>query len=333
VAVGDRVARGQIVARVSQTETEQRYRSAIEALHERERERDELFGAIKRELEIKVANVAAQKSGLEQVMAAARKRIDFLTEAVAGGETLAARGLTTRKDLEDRRAELYATEQRITDSQNEIQRIEGQQREVESQRELDRLAAQVKVNEARRQMEQLAATLERDSQLTSPIDGDVIEIKVSPGGVLAAGTPVVAIEAAGTGLEAIIYVPADRGKTVQPGMEVQIEPSSVKREEFGAMIGKVATVSGFPVTPEGMAAVLHNDALVQRFSKEAAPYAVLVRLERNPGSATGYRWSSGPGPPIRLSTGTLARAEITTREQPPIDLVVPIMRRLSGIGG
>ena len=47
---------------------------------------------------------------------------------------------------------------------------------------------------------------------------------------------------------------------------------------------------------------------------------------------TGYRWSSGSGPPTRLSTGTLARAEVTTREQPPIDLVVPIMRRLSGIG-
>jgi HlyD family secretion protein len=333
VSVGDRVTLGQIIARVSQTETEQRHRSAVEVLQERERERDELFAAIKRELEIKAANVAAQKSGLLQVIAATEKRLAYLTDAVAGGESLNARGLTTRRELEDRRAELSATQQRMTDSQNEIQRIEGQQREAESQRDLDRLASQFKVNEARRQMVQLAGTLERDSQLSSPIGGQVIEIKVSTGGVLAAGTPVVAIETEGASLEAVIYVAADRGKNVQPGMEARIEPSTVKREEFGTMIGKVETISGFPVTPEGMAAVLHNDALVKRFSQEGAPYAVLVRFERDPGSVSGYRWSSGPGPRLQLTAGTLARAEITTREQPPIDLVVPIMRRLSGIGG
>jgi HlyD family secretion protein len=99
------------------------------------------------------------------------------------------------------------------------------------------------------------------------------------------------------------------------------------------MIGKVSTISAFPMTPEGMAAVLHNDALVRIFSQEGASYAVRIALARDERGITGYRWSSGAGPALRLSTGTLARAEVTTREQPPIDLVVPIMRRLSGIGG
>jgi HlyD family secretion protein len=182
-------------------------------------------------------------------------------------------------------------------------------------------------------MEQLAGTLDRDSRLASPIDGQVFEIKVSAGGVLTAGTPVVAIESGGTSLQAIVYIPADRGKNVEPGMEVRVEPSTIKREEFGTMIGKVATISEFPVTPEGMAAVLHNDILVKRFSQEGVPYSVVVQLQKDPASFSGYHWSSGDGPPIRLSTGTLARAEVTTRERPPIDLVVPVIKRLSGIGG
>ena len=333
VAIGDKVTQGQIVARISQTETEQRRRSAIEVLHERERERDELNAAIKRELEIKATNLAAQKSALEQVIDVTQKRAAYLTEAVTSGESLNTRGLATRRELEDRRADLATTQQRIIDSQNEILRLEGAQRETEQQRELDRLAAQFKVNDARRQVDELAATIERDSQLMSPIDGQVIEIKVSPGSVLAAGTPVVAIETEGNGLEAVVYIPADRGKTVAPGMEARVEPSTIKREEFGTVIGKVATISAFPMTPEGMAAVLHNDALVRIFSQEGAPYAVRIVLARDERGVTGYRWSSGAGPPLRLSTGTLARAEVTTREQPPIDLVVPIMRRLSGIGG
>jgi HlyD family secretion protein len=333
VGVGDRVTQGQIIAHIAQTDTEQRHRNAAEVLREREHEHKELMAAIKRELEIKAANVAAQKSGLEQIIAASQQRRAYLTEAVAGLEGLNAKGFITRRELEDRRANLASTQQRITESQNEIQRLDGQLREAETQRELDRLTSQFKVNEARRQMEQLAGTLERDSRLMSPIDGQVLEIKVSSGGVLTAGMPVVAIESEGTSLEAIIYVPADRGKNVEPGMEVRVEPKTAKREEFGTMIGKVATISAFPVTPEGMAAVLHNDALVKRFSQEGAPYAVLVQLEQDPAAFSGYRWSSGGGPPIRLNTGTLARAEVTTRERPPIDLVVPIMKRLSGIGG
>jgi HlyD family secretion protein len=82
-----------------------------------------------------------------------------------------------------------------------------------------------------------------------------------------------------------------------------------------------------------MAAVLHNDSLVKRFSKEGAPYAALVRLQRDDSTATGYRWAVGSGPALKLTSGTLTRAEITTREQRPLDLVVPMLKRLTGIAG
>jgi HlyD family secretion protein len=48
-------------------------------------------------------------------------------------------------------------------------------------------------------------------------------------------------------------------------------------------------------------------------------------------TVSGYRWAVGQGPAIRLTSGTLVRAEITTRKQRPIDMVVPIMKRLTGI--
>ena len=332
VVVGDHVKQGQVIAHVAQTDVEQRYRDAMEVVKEREHEHSEFAAAVKRELDIKASNVAAQKAGLEQIVAAAQKRVAYLVGEVAGLESLNAKGFVTRRELEDRRMELSSTQQRITESQNEMQRLEGQMREAESQRQLEALASRFKVNDARRQMEDLAGILERNSRLLSPMGGKVLEIKVSAGGVLSAGTPVVSIETDGGSLEAIVYLPADRGKNVQPGMEVRVEPSTVKREEFGTMIGTVATASAFPVTPEGMAAVLHNDALVKRFSQTGAPYAILVRFQPDDAAFSGYHWSSGTGPPIRLSTGTLLRAEVTTRELPPIDLIVPVMRRLSGIG-
>jgi HlyD family secretion protein len=331
VAVGDHVTVGQPIAHIVQTETEQRFHNAQEVVDERGREHDEFAATVKRELEIKAADAAAQKSGLEEIIAASKERVTYLQASVANLEGLVAKGYVARRDLEDQRSELATTQQRITTSRNEMLRIDGGLQEAQIQRETELLASQFKVNDARRQKDQLEGTLERDSQIKSPIDGQVLEIKVSAGAVLAAGTPLVAIESEVTSLQAIIYVPAEHGKNVQPGMEVRIEPNTFKREEFGTMIGIVAGISAFPVTPEGMAAVLHNEALVKRFSQGGAPYAVMVRLLRDPIASSGYRWSSGHGPPFRLTTGTLARAEVTTREQPPIDLVLPVMRRFTGI--
>jgi HlyD family secretion protein len=116
-------------------------------------------------------------------------------------------------------------------------------------------------------------------------------------------------------------------------MQVRIEPSTVKREEFGTMVGTIMTVSDFPITPQGMAAVLHNDSLVTRFSHEGAPYAAMVSLEQDTTTVSGYRWAVGKGPPVRLSSGTLMKAEVTTRRQRPLDLVLPLIKRFTGIDG
>jgi HlyD family secretion protein len=333
VNVGDEVRRDQVIAHIVQTETEQRLRQARDVLREREREHAELTNAISREIDAKLANYAAQDAGLASVIAAAEKRTAYLTDEVAKLEPAAASGIVTRKYLEDRRVELNNARERITDARNDSLKLNAQRLDLQSQRERDRMLSEFKVNDSRRTVEQLTAELERGSRILSPADGRVVELKVSGGAVLAVGAPVIEIETAGQVLEATIYMPPDRGKNIRPGMEVRVEPATIKREEYGAIVGKVVAVSDFPVTPQGMLADLHNDALVKRFSEEGAPYAAKVALERDPSTFSLYRWTSGKGPPILLSSGTLTRAEVTTREQRPIDLVIPLTKRLTGIGG
>jgi HlyD family secretion protein len=82
-----------------------------------------------------------------------------------------------------------------------------------------------------------------------------------------------------------------------------------------------------------MTAVLHNDSLVNRFSKGGAPYAATVRLLRDAKTVSGYHWAVGKGPALRLTSGTLTKAEITTREQRPLELIVPMLKKLTGFTG
>lgn len=333
VSVGDHVVQGQPIAEIVQTDIQQRYASAVEVFHERERQHADLIAKTARELASKGHNFAKLEAAFNQVIKATDQRIDYLTVDVKNLEELLAKGYTTRRNLEERRRELTDAQQRKEDTQNEILKLRSQKTDLEAQRERESQQSEFALNDARRQMDAAAGQLNQNTQVVSPIEGRVLEVKISPGAVLAVGTPVVAIESEGAKLEALVYIPAERGKNVKLGMPVRIEPSTVKREEFGTMVGSVVAISDFPITPQGMAAVLHNENLVKRFANEGAAYAATVSLEQDSETVSGYRWAVGKGPPIRLSSGTLTRAEITTRSQRPLDLVVPLFRRLTGIDG
>jgi HlyD family secretion protein len=78
-----------------------------------------------------------------------------------------------------------------------------------------------------------------------------------------------------------------------------------------------------------MAAVVQNEGLVRDFTKKGAPYE--ARVDLIPADTpSGFRWTSGQGPDIALTSGTLVAAEITVRRQRPVELVLPFFRKLLG---
>src|SRR5262249_49980638 len=101
--------------------------------------------------------------------------------------------------------------------------------------------------------------------------GHVTEIKAAAGTVVAVGKPILSIETAGEGLELVVYVPPDQGKKIVPGMEVRIEPATIKKEELGTLLGRELEVAEFPASTEGMLWVLQNQQFVPRFPARAAP--------------------------------------------------------------
>ena len=333
VALGDHVVKGQPIAQIVQTDIQQKHSEAVAVLGEKQREYAVLAAKTRSELAVKGENFAKMEAALDQIIKATSQRVDFLTVDVRNLEGLLAKGYTTRKALSDRREELTSAQQRLDDTHNQILKLRADKTDLETQRDRELRQSEFAVNEAQRQVSATAETLSQNTEVVSPIEGRVVEIKISPGSVLAVGTAVVEIESEGNRLEAVIYVPPEQGKRIKPEMQVHLEPSTVKREEFGMMLGTVETVSDFPMTPQGMAAVLHNETLVTKFSHDGAPYAVKVMLEQDPSTVTGYRWAVGDGPNLHLTSGTLARAEITTRRQRPLDLVIPLIRHLTGIDG
>lgn len=189
--------------------------------------------------------------------------------------------------------------------------------------ELKNAISQTEYNNKLQQIGMLEAKLKKALRVTAPVSGNVLEIKAKEGEVVKAGQAIVSINMADKSTEQInsemiMYVSAEEGKQVKPGMEVQITPGFVKKEQYGYMLGKVRSVSEMAVTEEGMYRNLGSRELVKKFLGNAGTVIeVRVELIKSP-TVSGYLWSSKEGPPVKVNVGTICNASVVVKKQRPI---------------
>jgi HlyD family secretion protein len=332
-SIGAHVEKGDVVATLDDTEGGQDLRHARSVLAEQEELLAQLIKRLDDEIAARIKVDAQQRENLRAIIESTKQRQEFYSESLRTELPVVATGFITKRFVQDTRQQLDMAEQEGRRARNDLLRLDAEELDQKGRRDTDVWRQQQAVNAARRTVEELSIRIARGTRIVSPIVGHVTEVKASVGTVVPVGKPILSIETAGEGLELVMYVPPEHGKEIAPGMEVRIEPATVKKEEFGTLIGRVLTVSEFPISADGMMATLQNSQLVTRFSAHGAPYAARVSLAADPNSRSGYAWTSAKGPPVVLSSGTTATGEITVREQAPIALVLPLLRTQIGSGG
>jgi hypothetical protein len=132
-------------------------------------------------------------------------------------------------------------------------------------------------------------------------------------------------------LALVSYFAVRDGKRIRPGMRVLVTPDTVRRERFGGMVAEVGSVSAFPATHEEATARIGSAEVAAWLLGSEPRIEVVVRLERDPSTPSGFRWSSSRGPDLETSPGTTATARVTVEERAPIAYVLPFLRRFSGL--
>ena len=59
--------------------------------------------------------------------------------------------------------------------------------------------------------------------------------------------------------------------------------------------------------------------------------AVVLPLVVDPSTPSRYRWTSSGGPPVRIHSGTLASANIAVAVRRPVEMVIPLVKRYTGL--
>lgn len=331
VAVGDPVAKGQVVARIRQDLALRQIKDLQAKLADRKKAYEERARSVEEQKRLQVRDLAQQRANLDRSIAAYERNVALLTEREVAEEKLLADGLITKQTLVATQQGLNTARDQLAQARLDREGLPLKRLASEQQLDQELETRRTEIQEIEAQIREGSAKLKEDVAVVSPVAGRVLELMADRGDVVSPASPILSIEVQSQELLAVLFIPASQGKQVQRGMMARISPSTAKKEEYGYLIGRVISVSAYPASSRGMLRLLRNEAVVNKLLLEGPLIRVDAALIEDPRTPTGYRWSSSLGPPGKLSSGTLGDGSVVVREDRPISLLLPTLREKLGV--
>lgn len=201
----------------------------------------------------------------------------------------------------------------------------------------DLIEREERITDASLDAERILREVEYRATIVSDASGRVSNVNVAPGDRVKIGDSLARLSVAtGTdGWELVAYFSAAEARKLAKGMTAVVTPSTVKAEREGGIRGQVMAVGTDFETPESIQCDFRNDAFTQWIMSrtDGMPVKVRMLLETDPASASGFRWTGGRGPDIRIADGTVAAVAATVRRHRPAFLAfAKVIRYATGDG-
>ena len=267
-----------------------------------------------------------------------KQRLALLERMAQGQDALHRNGDTTLERILRVQADLADVRDRLASKRSEGLALALDRDEKQAQYERELQALQGRRAQAERQIARLKSRIDNETVVRSTQDGVVSEVKVYPGDLVKYDTPLVSLlpvdetfsnlHPGATHLVAEVLVAAKDGKKVEPGMRVLVEPTSVRRDVYGAIDGVVTQMSDVPASPEQLRHMLRNDDLVRKLTADGPPFLSTVELTRDPKTRSGFRWTTSAGPQSSVTAGTMLEARVLTERVSVLSLLLPAVKEL-----
>lgn len=346
---GGRVRKGEVVARLDETELRQRIEADRRLLSQLQTQ-DEIQRSAetqqfllqsqqdtldRRAIELDRRSAERSLANAEAIEAALKRRQETLQELVAAKllAPAAPELIDARRTSSDNDARIWDSRARLDQMEGRLQQVDLRMAALRKQALEASLARRRQIAEVETRIAEGNFRLKQYGDVISPADGRISEVYAAEGQVLAAGARLFTLETgpASGGLTSITYWPVKDGKKIRPGMMIQVTPEGVDRSRFGGITGRVMSVSPLAVTHEGAAAKLGNADLVQDLLGSGTYLEVTSQLDPDASSADGYHWSLSHGPEHGVTPGMTTTARVTVESLRPVSFVIPALRQQSGL--
>jgi len=331
VDVGERIEKGQILASIEQPELQQQ-------LVDMRRKRKELYFKWRSvmdnysKMEFRLDRVMEiKKASLLSSIKASKDKLVVLNKMLKTRQSLLKQGYITPVRVEEVRDQIFATKDSINSANTKLRNLDLELLNARSNKISEIAAIDSQILDVESQIEAVKVALAAGEEIVSAQSGKVVGFLASGGDKVHEGKPLLTLEVGGVSLQALVYIPATEGKQVKETMQVQLSPSTHKKEEYGYLKGQVSSVSLVPTSTAEMIKDLGDQRLAEQFSERGAPLLVRVDFNVDPDSISGLEWSSSKGAAEDVSLGTLCNASVIVKTQRPIELVIPRIRKWVGI--
>ena len=276
-------------------------------------------------------NRALRLKAMEVANAGRRERLRWLTEKISNQEELLNSGLIAKPTLMNSKQEYQAVQDELRSMEGQMHQLQMEAAEQERRLKSDLMLLDQQIAEANQHWKGLQNEFQRLSSVRSPWSGRVIEMTALAGDFTGEGRSIMRIESQAENvndLSAILFVPPQEGKKARQGMKVLIYPSTVKATEYGGVHGLVTEVSDHPSSPQSIQRLLVNERLTQLLSGQGSPFQITVSLIPDASTYSGFSWSSGKGPAVKVQSGTLCEGQVVVDQVSPVSYVIPYFKKV-----
>lgn len=331
VGLGEKVMKGQLLGSVEITSSLEDRRDAERTLKALRDEHARIEAYWKQYEAKNLANFETEEKDLRAEVSWNQEKVKSRQRILDGLSELNAKGLATSVQKEAARDQLIDASAELAQSTLKLEQLDASRIRLENERQEAIAAIGDRLLRAEEALSDALDTLANGGRIFSTMDGVVVEIEGSLDTYVEPGTPLLRVQSVRDELDGVFFAEPRQGKRIRTDMQVNISPSIVERDRYGTIRGRVAWVSEEPQSESAVIRQVGNETLARSFVGNEPPIAFGVRLERDPLTPSGLRWTSGTGPDTAIPAGTISVADVAVKEEPPAVLIVPALRHLLGI--
>ncbi|MFN7976730.1 MAG: NHLP bacteriocin system secretion protein [Vicinamibacterales bacterium] len=268
----------------------------------------------------------AQIQSTEEEISRTQSQLAKAEEEVALRRDQLSRGLATRVQVSTAEQQVESIRARISSLQGQIRQNRAQIASLDQQMR----AADLRYQAAAGEVKTGVVAEKLVSEITSEVAGRVIELRVKQGDAVQPGQTIAIVEPLDAAMQTIVYFDSRTARQIRAGMEAQISPTEIKREEFGYIKGKVIEVGAAPVTLQKMQSDLANQALAQELYGKVAPIEVRAEPGANTATPSGFDWSTSGGPPFAIAGNSRINVSVVVERRAPYTYVLPMIKSALG---
>lgn len=322
--VGDRVQQGDLLAVLYNPEIETRLNITLQTIDNLNKRITSLSSEVEEEKAEEKKVIAKEMEAAHYRISILESEIPVLEKDVQNKEEGNGPRLFESRSLEDSKELLWEKQTDLEKTKAHLSHLQFLLKKGYRQHEI--LSLQEELLASLQDKSLLEAQLNYKN-IYSPVNGVILEWFIQPNKYVAEGDLITRLEIHSNEKSEKIfygYLPLDIGAKVKLNSEVGIEPTTVKTQEYGAIVGHIVSVSQYAVSPESLNHFINNPALIRfLLQQNEAVVQVVIKPELDSNTISGYRWSSGKGAPIQLSSGTLCTFKGLVEEVRPYLYVIP----------